>query len=112
VTPLTFTQPFHTSFWIEARCIRCEVQIGERSEIAQRLANALMQVFAQRLRAAEQQQQWPQSAREREWREQRAALPHDMLGPTNRPISLSISETRPTALADPISIVPSLTVSN
>ena len=54
------------------------------SEIAQRLANALMQVFAQRLRAAEQQQQWPQSAREREWREQRAALPHDMLGPADR----------------------------
>ena len=30
MTPLTLTQPFHTSFWIEARCNRCEVQIGER----------------------------------------------------------------------------------
>eukprot|EP00966_Prymnesium_polylepis_P148149 3422357-Prymnesium_polylepis.1 len=30
------------------------------SEIAQRLANALMQVFAARLREAEREQKWPQ----------------------------------------------------
>ena len=54
------------------------------SEIAQRLANALMQVFAQRLRAAELAQQWPQCEAERRWREARARLPHDSLGPADR----------------------------
>ena len=54
------------------------------SEIAQRLGNALMQVFARRLRAAEERQGWHPSPREAAWRAQRASLPHDMLGPADR----------------------------
>jgi len=54
------------------------------SEIAQRLANALLQVFSQRLRAAEARQGWQQSPQERRWRAGRAHLPHDALGPQDR----------------------------
>ena len=50
------------------------------SEIAQRLANALMQVFAARLHEAERAQDWPQCDAEAQWRARRATLPHDMLG--------------------------------
>ena len=54
------------------------------SEIAQRLGNALMQVFSRRLIASERAQQWPQCQAERRWRARRAMLPHDMLGPADR----------------------------
>ena len=50
------------------------------SEIAQRLANALMQVFSAKLRAAEAEMGWPMSDAEREWRKKRESLPHDTLG--------------------------------
>ena len=54
------------------------------SEIAQRLGNALMQVFAMKLRAAEAEQGWQPSDAERRWREQRELLPHDALGSAAR----------------------------
>ena len=43
------------------------------SEIAQRLANALMQAFACKLRAAEQAQGWEQTQMEQQWRQRREA---------------------------------------
>ena len=54
------------------------------SEIAQRLANALMQVFSERLIAAEEAQGWARSDAEMQWRARRASLPTDMLGPASR----------------------------
>lgn len=54
------------------------------SDIAQRLANALMRAFARNMRTAEEQQAWQPSAAEAAWRSRRAQLPHDVLGPQDR----------------------------
>jgi hypothetical protein len=54
------------------------------SEIAQRLANALMQVFSEKLSTAEAAAGWEMTDAERAWRRTRAALPHDMLGSAAR----------------------------
>ena len=54
------------------------------SEIAQRLGNALMHVFSQKLLAAEREQGWEQSPIEKRWRARRAHLPPDTLGPAAR----------------------------
>ena len=50
------------------------------SEIAQRLSNALMQAFSKELAKAEQLEGWVCTPAEQQWREQRSAMPHDMLG--------------------------------
>ena len=50
------------------------------SEIAQRLSNALMQAFSRELAKAEAREGWVCTPTEQRWRQQREAMPQDMLG--------------------------------